>query len=122
MTHASYTDLLHDLIAAPVPPAPMPPMPCSSAARRFGPTPPRQDRHVEQSEGRDLGLRVFVGLKSAIVSSRTIDPTSFAQLADRAVAMARVVRTILSGLADTAVRPSRRPWTWTIRPSPTWRH
>ena len=54
--------------------------------RRLG-----QTEHVERSEGRDLGLRVFLGNRSAIVSSTTVDPAGFAQLADRAVAMARVV-------------------------------
>ncbi|MGH7041403.1 MAG: PmbA/TldA family metallopeptidase, partial [Acetobacteraceae bacterium] len=47
--------------------------------------------HIERAEGRDLGLRVFVGAKSAIVSATTIDPAGFATLAERAVAMARVV-------------------------------
>jgi PmbA protein len=62
--------------------------------------------HVERAEGRDLGLRVFVGQKSAIVSSSTLDPTGFAQLAERAVAMARVVPDDpYSGLAETAAPP-----------------
>ncbi len=51
----------------------------------------RQTEHVERSEGRDLGLRVFLGDRAAIVSSTTVDPAGFAQLAERAVAMARVV-------------------------------
>ena len=54
--------------------------------RRLG-----QTEHVERSEGQDLGLRVFLGNRSAIVSSTTVDPAGFAQLAERAVAMARVV-------------------------------
>jgi PmbA protein len=54
--------------------------------RRLG-----QTEHVERSEGRDLGLRVFLGNRSAIVSSTTVDPAGFGQLAERAVAMARVV-------------------------------
>ena len=54
--------------------------------RRLG-----QTEHVERSEGRDLGLRVFLGRRSAIVSSTTVDPAGFAQLAERALAMARVV-------------------------------
>jgi PmbA protein len=57
-----------------------------SVQRRLGRT-----EHVERSEGRDLGLRVFVGRRAAIVSSTTVDPASFARLAERAVAMARVV-------------------------------
>ncbi|MBN9563419.1 MAG: TldD/PmbA family protein [Alphaproteobacteria bacterium] len=54
--------------------------------RRLG-----QTEHVERSEGQDLGLRVFLGNRSATVSSTTVDPAGFAQLAERAVAMARVV-------------------------------
>jgi len=57
-----------------------------SVQRRLG-----QTEHLERSEGRDLGLRVFVGLRSAIVSSTAVDPAGFAALAERAVAMARVV-------------------------------
>ena len=44
----------------------------------------------ERSEGRDLGMRVFLGQHAAIVSSSTMDPSSFKELAERAVAMARV--------------------------------
>ena len=54
--------------------------------RRLGRT-----EQLERSESRDLGLRVFVGKRSAIVSSTTADPAGFAQLAERAVAMARIV-------------------------------
>ena len=69
-----------------------------SAQRRLGKT-----EHVERSEGRDLGLRVFLGRCSAIVSSTTLDPAGFAQLAERAVAMARVVpEDPYGGLAEEA--------------------
>jgi PmbA protein len=72
-----------------------------SVSRRLGET-----EHVERAEGRDLGLRVFLGQRSAIVSSTTIDPTRFADLAARAVAMARVVpEDPFGGLADTAAPP-----------------
>src|ERR1700720_250480 len=72
-----------------------------SVARRLGKT-----EHVERSEGRDLGLRVFLGQQAAIVSSSTMDPSSFKELAERAVAMARVVpEDPYSGLADTAAPP-----------------
>ena len=57
-----------------------------SVSRRMGRT-----EHLERSEGRDLGLRVFVGRRSAIVSSTAVDPAGFATLAERAVAMARIV-------------------------------
>jgi PmbA protein len=69
--------------------------------RRLGET-----EHVERSEGRDLGLRVFVGQRAAIVSASSVDPAGFAALAERAVAMARVVpEDPYAGLADTAATP-----------------
>ena len=72
-----------------------------SVARRLGET-----EHVERAEGRDLGLRVFLGRQSAIVSASTIDPARFTELAERAVAMARVVpEDPYAGLADTAAPP-----------------
>lgn len=46
---------------------------------------------LERSEGCDLGLRVFIGQRVAVVSSTDPDPRGFATLAERAVAMARVV-------------------------------
>ena len=46
---------------------------------------------LDRAEARDVGLRVFVGRKVAVVSSSALDPAGFAQLAERAVAMARVV-------------------------------
>jgi len=57
-----------------------------SVQRRLG-----KVEHVERSETRDLGLRVFVGQRVATVAATTVDPASFAELAERAVAMARVV-------------------------------
>ena len=57
-----------------------------SVERRLGET-----EHLERAEGRDVGLRVFVGRRSAMVSSTAVDPGGFAQLAERAVAMAKVV-------------------------------
>jgi PmbA protein len=66
--------------------------------RRLGRT-----ENLERSESRDLGLRVFVGKCSAIVSSTTVDPAGFRLLAERAVAMARVVpEDPFGGLADEA--------------------
>src|SRR6185312_14173877 len=71
--------------------------------RRLGKT-----EHVERSEGRDLGLRVFLGQRAAIVSSSAIDPASFTELAERAVAMAKVVpEDPYAGLAETAAAPER---------------
>ncbi|CAH2600191.1 TldE/PmbA protein, part of proposed TldE/TldD proteolytic complex (PMID 12029038) [Rhodovastum atsumiense] len=67
--------------------------------RRLG-----QTEHLERSEGRDLGLRVFVGRRQAIVSSTSVDPAGFSLLAERAVAMARVVpEDPYAGLPDESV-------------------
>ena len=44
---------------------------------------------VEQSEGEELGLRVFVGSRSATISASDLSGDSLSQLVDRAVAMAR---------------------------------
>lgn len=44
---------------------------------------------AERSEGRDLGLRVFVGQRVASVSTSDTRPETLALLAERAVAMAR---------------------------------
>ena len=62
--------------------------------------------HLERSEGRDLGLRVFVGKRAAIVSSTSLDPAGFASLVERAIAMAKVVpEDPFAGLADTWAPP-----------------
>ena len=72
-----------------------------SVARRLGKT-----EHVERSEGQDLGLRVFLGQRAAIVSATNTDPATFAALAERAVAMAKVVpEDPYTGLAGTAAPP-----------------
>jgi PmbA protein len=57
-----------------------------SVAQRLG-----KREKLESSEGRDLGLRVFVGTRQAFVSSTDFDPKSLRALAGRAVDMARVV-------------------------------
>jgi PmbA protein len=44
---------------------------------------------VERSEGEEIGLRVFLGRKSASTSSSDLSPSAFSALAERAVAMAR---------------------------------
>ncbi|TLU73729.1 TldD/PmbA family protein [Lichenicoccus roseus] len=46
---------------------------------------------LERSESSDVGLRVFVGGRSAIVSATSLDPSRFEALAEQAIAMARVV-------------------------------
>jgi len=72
-----------------------------SVGRRGGVT-----EQLERSEGLDLGLRVFTGRSAAIVSATAIEPDRFAQLAARAVAMARVVpEDPYSGLAEAMAEP-----------------
>jgi PmbA protein len=71
-----------------------------SVQRRLG-----KVEQLERSEEFGLGLRVFVGqgggLRQAIVSSTDRAPAGFAALAERAVAMARVVpEDPFAGLAD----------------------
>jgi PmbA protein len=46
--------------------------------------------NLERSEAGDLGLRVFIGKKQAVVSSTDRSPKILAELAERAVAMARL--------------------------------
>jgi len=56
---------------------------------------------VERSEGRDLGLRVFVGNSQAIVSASRFEPDDLESIAERAVAMARAAPADpYGGLAD----------------------
>jgi PmbA protein len=57
-----------------------------SVAQRMG-----KREKLESSEGRDLGLRVFVGQRQAFVSSTDFAPSSLRVLAGRAVDMARAV-------------------------------
>lgn len=74
-----------------------------SVSRRLG-----QTEHIERAEGRDLGLRVFVGQRAATVSSSSVDPAGFDALVERAVAMARVIpEDRYAGLADTMAPPER---------------
>ena len=55
----------------------------------------------ESAEGDDLGLRVLVGKKQAVVSTNDMAGDGFAALAERAVAMARVApEDKYAGLAD----------------------
>ncbi|MCY4460219.1 MAG: TldD/PmbA family protein [Albidovulum sp.] len=46
--------------------------------------------HAERSEGMEAGLRVIIGKKQACVASRDFRPEIFRDLAERAVAMAKV--------------------------------
>jgi PmbA protein len=59
---------------------------------------------IERSESMALGLRVWVGARQAVVSSTDIAPSAFAELAARAVGMARVA----TEDADSALAPAER--------------
>lgn len=55
-------------------------------ARRLG-----KIEHLERTEGADLGLRVIIGAKQAMVSSSDCSEDALNELVDRAVSMARSV-------------------------------
>jgi PmbA protein len=58
----------------------------------------------QRSEGDDVGLRVLVGRKQAVVSTNDLNGDGFAGLAERAVAMARAApEDRFAGLADPAL-------------------
>ncbi len=58
---------------------------------------------VERSESRDMGLRVMVGQRQAVISSTDLEAKTLADLAERAVAMARAApEDPYCGLADPA--------------------
>ena len=44
---------------------------------------------VERSEGEEIGLRVFIGSRSASISASDMNPATLATLVDRSIAMAR---------------------------------
>ncbi|OBY26389.1 TldD/PmbA family protein [Leisingera sp. JC1] len=67
--------------------------------------------HAERSEGTDLGLRVFVGKRQALVSSSDMRPETIAAMAERAVAMAKEApEDPYAGLAD----PSQLAKDWNL--------
>jgi PmbA protein len=69
-----------------------------NVTRRLGRT-----EHLERSESHGLELTVYVGRRKASVSSTEVAASGFAQLAERAVAMARVVpEDPYGGLAEDA--------------------
>jgi PmbA protein len=69
-----------------------------SVAERLG-----RPEKLLRAEGRDLGLRVLVGKRQAIVSSTDFSPRALDELAERAVAMARSVpEDPFCGIADPA--------------------
>ncbi|MFQ5763552.1 MAG: TldD/PmbA family protein [Rhodospirillales bacterium] len=65
-------------------------------AQRLG-----EREHLDRAESTDLGLRVFIGPRQAIVSSSDVSPAALDELVERAVAMARSVpEDPQCGLAD----------------------
>ncbi|KIC32763.1 TldD/PmbA family protein [Leisingera sp. ANG-S5] len=67
--------------------------------------------HAERSEGTDLGLRVFIGKRQALVSSSDMRPETIAAMAERAVAMAKEApEDPYAGLAD----PSQLAKDWDL--------
>jgi PmbA protein len=59
---------------------------------------------VEREESRDLGLRVFIGQRQAVVSGSDFSPNARARLIERAVAMARLApEDEYAGLAPAAL-------------------
>jgi PmbA protein len=99
---ANDIDLLHDLIGrvlrqgADAADAVMFEGVSLSHARRLGRT-----EKLERSEGRDLGLRVLIGKRQAMVSSSDRSPKMLDELVERTVAMARAVpEDPFIGLAD----------------------
>jgi PmbA protein len=68
------------------------------AAWRMG-----QNEGVERAEARDLGLRVLVGRRQAVVSATDISAPALSELVERALAMARAVpEDSYCGLPDAA--------------------
>ena len=58
--------------------------------------------HAERSEGTDIGLRVFIGKRTAVVSSSDTRTDTITQMAERAVAMAKEApEDPWSGLAES---------------------
>jgi len=64
----------------------------------------------ERSEGDDLGLRVIVGRRQAVVSTNDLNGSGFDALAERAVAMARAApEDRFAGLADASQLAGQLP-------------
>src|ERR1700677_1641950 len=64
----------------------------------------------QRSEGDDLGLRVIVGHKQAVVSTNDLKGDGFDALAERAVAMARAAPDDrFAGLADPSLLATKLP-------------
>ncbi|MEN3975245.1 TldD/PmbA family protein [Emcibacter sp. SYSU 3D8] len=69
-----------------------------------------QMEDLERSEGRDVGLRVLIGRKQAIVSGSDVAPMALELIAQRAVDMARYApEDPFAGLADPALLAKNWP-------------
>jgi PmbA protein len=76
-----------------------------SVGQRLG-----QPENLQRAEGADLGLRLLIGKRQAIVSSSDISPAALDELLDRALAMARVVpEDEFCGLADADMLAGETP-------------
>lgn len=65
---------------------------------------------IDNSEGKDIGLRVFVGQRQACVSSSDLSNDSLDKLAERCVAMAKLAPAdAYCGLADTDKLATSKP-------------
>ncbi|MBI1260678.1 MAG: TldD/PmbA family protein [Rhizobiales bacterium] len=74
---------------------------------------------VERSEGQDVGLRVFIGQRQAMVSSTDLSEKSLAPLVERAIAMAKVApEDPYIGLADPALLAKDLPELDIFDPTP----
>ena len=77
-----------------------------------------QIEKLEQAEARELGLRVFVGHSSAMISGSVLTPDAIARLAGTAVAMARLAPPDLySGLAEAELVAREAPDLDLVSPS-----
>jgi PmbA protein len=73
----------------------------------------------ERSEGDDVGLRVFVGKRQAVVSTSDVSGDNVARMAERAVAMAKVAPDdAYVGLADVSLLAKNFPNLDLIDPHP----
>ena len=76
-----------------------------SVAQRLG-----QPEHLERSESRDLGLRVFIGKRQAMVSSTDHGKQALAEVVERAVAMAKAApEDPYAGLAEPGQLATEAP-------------
>ena len=83
-----------------------------SLAQRLG-----APEKLERAEGRDLGLRVLVGKRQAMVSSTDFRPAALSELVERAFAMARAVpEDPYCGIADADQLATRFPALDTVDP------